>query len=209
MAEFEKIYKCDFAGPLPPPATSMLDKIELHATGIKEFIGKYSGMTFNKGIYRVFPIDQLKKWTTIAEEMFPELKGKILVFSSDWRGQFYAVNAARKDGEQYQIQLLDPATNENLDVPSTFEAFHEVELIEYANEALQVDLFNDWLAKKGVSPAASECVGYVKPLRLGGVDDPSNQEITDMEVYWSFCTQIKQKIEGLPEGTQIGNIDLA
>ncbi|WP_397570086.1 T6SS immunity protein Tdi1 domain-containing protein [Schlesneria sp. T3-172] len=209
MRKFEEVYTCDDAGLATPPETALLDKVELHATGIKSFFDKYSGMTFNKGIFRVFPLDQVKKWTLIAEEMFPELKGKLLVIASDWRGQVYALNTGRKDGDQFQIQLLDPATNENLNVPATFEGFLDVELVDYANESLQVELFEDWIANHGPAPAAKECVAYIKPLRLGGIDDPSNQEITDMEVYWSFSTQIRQQIDGLPEGTRIDRVDLA
>lgn len=34
------------------------------------------------------------------------------------------------------------------------------------------------------------CAGYVIPLFLGGADDITNLEDSDMEVYWNIMTQI-------------------
>lgn len=191
--EFEKHYVRDAAANGPSGNLDIFSKVSAHATGIAEMFAKYAGATFNRGIYRLFPVDQLRKWNGIVAEMFPHLQGKILVFGSDWRGQIYALNATRKENDQYQVQLLDPASKESLNIPATFEGFHNVELVEYPNDSLQVELYEQWLAAKEVSPAASECVGYIKPLRLGGEDSISNQEITDMEVYWSLSTQIWQQ----------------
>lgn len=206
--EFEKQYRRDAAAVAPPGDLAILDHIEPRATGIKDFFAKYSGATFNQGIYRVLPLDELRKWTAIATEMYTHLQGRMLVFASDWRGQLYALNATRKDGDQYQVQLLDPATGESLGIPATFATFHEVELIEYPNDSLQVELYQGWLAAGQAAPQPRECVGYIKPLQLGGRDEMANQEITDMEVYWSFSTQMKQQLDQLAPGTRIEKVDL-
>jgi hypothetical protein len=48
--------------------------------------------------------------------------------------------------------------------------FHEVELVDYANEALAIDFFRDWSARNPqllpLNP--NDCVGYQVPLFLGG-----------------------------------------
>ena len=38
-----------------------------------------------------------------------------------------------------------------------------------------------------------DCVGYKIPLFLGGNDEISNLEITDMEIYWGICGQLITK----------------
>ncbi|WP_425617378.1 T6SS immunity protein Tdi1 domain-containing protein [Anatilimnocola sp. NA78] len=206
--EFEQHYTRDIPAGEPAGNLKILEQIEPHATGIQAFFAKYAGATFNRGLFRILPLDQIRKWTDIATEMFPQYKGKMVVFSSDWRGQLYALNAKRLDGDQYQVQLLDPATSETLNIPATFNSFLNDELVNYPNDSLQVELFQEWLAAGKPAPAANECVAYIKPLRLGGVDDATNQEVTDMEVYWSFETQIQQQIANLPPGTKIDRINI-
>lgn len=191
--DFEKHYRRDAAADGSSQKLSILDQIEPHATGIKEFFAKYSGASFNQGVYRVLALGDLANWSAIAAEMYPQLKGKLLVFASTWRGELFALNAKRKDGDQYQVELLDPASWESLGIPATFSTFHEVELVEYPNDSLQVALYEDWLNAKTTGPGPLECVGYIQPLKLGGKDDIANQEITDMKVYWSFATQLKQQ----------------
>lgn len=206
--EFEKHYRRDTPVASTAVDTKLLDKIEPHAAGIKAFFAQYSGATFNGGLYRVLTVGELTKWTAVASAMFPDLQGKILVFATDWRGQFYAINSQRKEGSQYQVQLLDPATGESLGIPASFASFHEAELVEYPEDSLQVSLFQAWVAEMSVVPSSRQCVGYIKPLTLGGIDETANQEITDMEVYWSLNTQLQQKIARLPDGTSIDKIDL-
>jgi len=80
--------------------------------------------------------------------------------------------------------------------------------VSFGNEALALDVYQEWLDAGGQPPESRECIGYIKPLLLGGKDEPANQEVTDMEVYWSLCTQLKQRIDQLPDGTRINRIDL-
>lgn len=205
---FEQHYRADANTARPATNLGILEKLETHATGIKDFFSRYSGATFNRGVYRIVPLDQLRKFISLAEAMHPELKGKIVVFGSDWRGQFYALDARRTAGDQYQVLLLDPATREVLNVPSTFASFHNEEIVEYPEDALQTTLFQEWLAAGQAAPQANECVGYIKPLVLGGQDDPTNQEVTDLEVYWSFLSQIHDQVANLPPGTKIDKLQL-
>jgi hypothetical protein len=205
---FEEHYKRDGAAAAQGVDVGTLEKIEAHASGIKAFFTKYSGATFNNGLYRVLPADQIKKWTKIVEALYPQYKGKIVTFASDWFGRVFALDATRVEGGQYQVVLLDPAAGDALDIPCSFASFHNEELCDYPNEALEAENYGQWITAKGVAPKSNECVGYIKPLVLGGVDDIPNQEITDMEVYWSICTQIKQQVDKLPEGTKIDKIEL-
>jgi hypothetical protein len=203
---FETKYQADANTVQPATGLGILEKLEAHATGIQDFFRKYNGATFNQGLYRLVALDQLRKLTGLAEAMHPELKGKIVVFGTDWRGQFYALDARRQDNGQYQVILLDPATKEILNVPATFASFHHEEIVEYPEDALQTTLYQQWLDAQQVAPQAHECVGYIKPLVLSGQDDMANQEITDLEVYWSLLAQIHEQVANLPPGTKIDQI---
>jgi hypothetical protein len=48
-----------------------------------------------------------------------------------------------------------------------------------------------------------ECVGYRKPLFLGGADNLTNVEMLDLDVYWTLTAQLIAKTRGLPAGTKI------
>jgi hypothetical protein len=49
-------------------------------------------------------------------------------------------------------------------------------------------------------------VGYRVPLFLGGSDTLENLEVTDLDVYWTICGQLRLAAAQLPEGTAIKGI---
>ncbi len=55
----------------------------------------------------------------------------------------------------------------------------------------------------------TECVGYRKPLFLGGQDVIDNLEISDMEVYWSLCGQLLGRVRNLPNGARVGHLGIS
>ena len=75
--------------------------------------------------------------------------------------------------------------------------------------------FHDWI--NAYAPELPldmrECVGYRVPLFLGGTDDVSNLERSDLAVYWSLCGQLRTRTVELPPGTAIhgvsGDVDSA
>ncbi|HIF6190235.1 TPA: T6SS immunity protein Tdi1 domain-containing protein [Vibrio parahaemolyticus] len=104
--------------------------------------------------------------------------------------------------------MFEPGTGEALEIPVNFAQFHEDELVNYTNEALAVEFFSEWLATGNEPPASSQCVGYKKPLFLGGADIVANLELIDLEVYWGISGQLLEKVRGLPPGTPISNITI-
>jgi hypothetical protein len=186
----------------------ILKGLEAKAPGITAFFQQYSGTTFLGGMYRVHKASEIKKWTAAAEEMFPDLVKKIACFSSDWMGRQYAVDARRVGGGQFQVLQLDCSVAETFLVPCGFQQFHDEELATNRDQDLALPTWEDWLARGNPPPAAHECVGYSKPLFMGGEDDMANMEITDQEVYWSMSAQIWQQVKDLPPGTQIEGIEI-
>jgi hypothetical protein len=99
--------------------------------------------------------------------------------------------------------MFEPGTGEVLNIPSNIESFHDKELIEFAEAALAVGFYQEWLASGGVVPAYIQCIGYKRALFLGGTDDVSNLEVSDLDVYWHIFGQLITKCNGLPVGTRV------
>jgi hypothetical protein len=170
---------------------------------------KWGGTSFNRGIYRLVYSEDLPKWTLIAESAFPEFAGRLIPFGFDWLGRMFALDHQRHIDGVPAVNLLEPGTGEVLMTPCTAESFHEVELIEYCEAALAKSFFESWLNAGGCPPMSTQCVGYRKPLFLGGSDTVSNLELTDLTVYWGIAEQLLQKTRGLPIGTVIGGVEIS
>ena len=104
--------------------------------------------------------------------------------------------------------MFEPGTGEALEIPCNIETFHESELIQYREEALAESFYQHWLDDGGMQPAITQCVGYKKPLFLGGRDTVDNLEVADLDVYWTVSAQLIQKTRGLPLGASIGKITI-
>lgn len=99
--------------------------------------------------------------------------------------------------------MFEPGTGEALQVPANVRTFHEVDVREDEDAALAANLYAGWRDSGGAEPAYDQCIGYKKPLFLGGEDDISNQELSDLEVYWHIMGQLIAKVKGLPPGTPV------
>jgi len=82
--------------------------------------------------------------------------------------------------------MFEPGTGEALEIPVPFSRFHDEELVDYTEEALARSFFYQWQRSGGPAPTVSECVGYQRPLFLGGKDTVANLEISDLDVYWTI-----------------------
>lgn len=68
-----------------------------------------------------------------------------------------------------------------------------------------IDLIAD-LKQKERHLQEKQVYSYIKHPLLGGKYQPSNFELTDMEVHFSIYGQLLQKIKNLPNGTSIGTV---
>ena len=155
------------------------DKCRLDS--VEEFHKELDGKSFLNGMYRLFRKDQLSKWTQIVESSFPAYRGTIEVFGFDWLGQIFAINKNTQT-----VLWFQPGTGEVLDIPDDFISFHEVEIIEYPEDALVSRYFDLWFKQNNYILKHNECVGYKVPLYLNGEDALDNLEVSDMEVYWEI-----------------------
>jgi hypothetical protein len=135
----------------------------------------------------------MRSWTQTVESAFPSYRGRIACFGFDWLGRIFALDL-RSEGAQSSVLMIEPGTGESFEIPTSFADFHNIELVEYAADALSKPFFDEWIAGGGESPRVTECIGYRVPLFLGGSDTVENLEKVDLDVYWHLHGQLIQKI---------------
>jgi len=160
------------------------------------------------GAYRQHRPEDADRFTELAIRAFPDFAERIECFGTDWLGRQFATDRGRLVDGEPQVLMLEPGTGEALEIPVGICAFHQEELVHEADAAVAYSFFNQWLETGGRVPEYDQCVGYKKPLYIGGVDDLSNLEMVDFDVYWTVSAQLLAKVRGLPVGTQIGDISI-
>ena len=167
-----------------------------------------SPKNFLDGAYRLHRSDDIARFTAIAAEAFPEYANRITCFGADWLGTQFATDEERVDGSERLVLMLEPGTGKVLEIPSTYDAFHSNLLVYEPDAVAAYSFYKDWVKSGGSEPKYNQCVGYRKPLFLGGSDDLTNLEICDFEVYWSINAQLLAQVRDLPRGTVIGNVTI-
>ena len=173
-------------------------------TSIDNLINELGGKSFNHGIYRICNTKNMNNITSICEEYFPKLKNRILAFSYDWLGRVFCIQKK----EPNIILLIEPGAGDALEIPGNIDRFHNEVLVQYANEALAKDFYEEWYSKTNTSPKYSTCIGYKIPLFLNGADEITNLEEIDFEVYFSICSQLWNKTRNLKSGQSIKSITI-
>lgn len=178
------------------------------ARGYAEFAAAFAGASFAGGLYRTHDaLSGPRAWAAVREG-FPELAHRACPFGYDWLGRQFALDAERVENGQRLVLLIEPGTGESLEIPVSFEAFHEAELVDYADAALATEFFEALADKhpEWIPIARDACIGYRVPLFLGGQDVVDNLEVTDLDVYWSICGQLRLGALKLPPGTTISGV---
>lgn len=189
-----------------PPAgdSSGFVTVEKHSPGFIAFMQQHGGGMFDRGAYRLQTLSEILHGNDMVCEAFPQYRDKVVCFGFDWLGRCFALDATRQRDGELLVVLLEPGTGEALKAPVTFSEFHDVELIEYPNESLATDFFESYLTKGGAPPRRNECIGYQKPLFLGGGDTVDNLQKCDLRVYWSVNAQLLANLRTHPNDNQPG-----
>jgi len=153
-------------------------------------LNQLGGMEFGNGIIRIIKESDLKKWSSMIDDAFPDFKGMYKLFAYDWLGSFFAIDL--RGGKQFKILMFEIGTHDVLEIPSTLEQFFDKEVVENADACLASDFFKEYLLNSE-KPSYYRCAGYKIPLFLGGKDSISNLEDSDIDVYWSIMTQVWRK----------------
>src|SRR5215475_8962469 len=94
------------------------------------------GKTFNHGLYRVLRPDQITAARQAMEGVFPQYRGRIVPFAFDWLGRHFASDRARTENGQPQVLMLEVGAGEAMEIPAPVLDFHNVELVDYTDDAL-------------------------------------------------------------------------
>lgn len=206
---FEAFESCFKPDPYPPLSTDGQFIEHPMEPLLAPFFSQYGGISFNNGLYRVMsPVTQTQAhhFVALAFSMYSQ---RIACFGYDWLGRIFALDSARQEDGAPGVVMFEPGFGEVLEVPCNLQSFHKRELIEYRNEALSEDGHGKWLESGGEAPKQNQCIGYKKPLFLGGKDTFDNLELSDLDVYWTIFGQLIDQIRGLPPGTPIGKISIS
>ncbi len=176
--------------------------------GLAEILAELGGQTFNHGVFRVFRADQIPAAVQAMEAMFPQYRGRLLPFAFDWLGRHFALDLAKGENGHPQILMLEVGTGQAMIIPVPVMDFLNVELVEYAADALATSFWQEWRSLNPADLAFTDCVGYKVPLFLGGTDVVANLEVSDMSVYIELCSQLRNKTRKLPPGQSIGSVTL-
>lgn len=187
----------------------VMPSMALYADGqLRELLTSHGGNSFNQGLYRIISFGDVAYWSNLVLSAFPSFSGRVTCFGVDWLGRVFGTDSARLEDMRPGVVMLEPGTGEALEIPCNIESFHENELIQYQEAALAVGFYRQWRARGGALPDNTQCIGYKKPLFLGGSDTVDNLELSDLDVYWTISAELIQKTKGLPPGASIGKVSV-
>lgn len=172
---------------------------------LDELLATFGGTSVNGGLYRfVLPGDVGAVWRDRIAIAFPEFRECATCFGFDWLGRAFALDSSRTENGRAAVLMFDVGAGEALEIPANLKSFHDTELVEYTDVALAENFHREWLRSGGAEPGFDQCVGYRKPLFLGGADELDNLELCDLDVYWHVTGQLRAKTRGVPVGTRLG-----
>ncbi|MDP9440902.1 MAG: DUF1851 domain-containing protein [Actinomycetota bacterium] len=183
----------------------------LEVDGFADLMGRAAGCRFEQGLYRLHDARGAARADELVAKAFPEFARRSRCFGVDWLGRQFALDVGRVEDSEPLVLMLEPGTGEALEIPASFVSFHDEELVDFANEALAREFFEQWAEVNSMllPLAAGHCVGYRVPLFLGGTDDVSNLELIDLDVYWTLCGQLRHGVRRMPAGTTIGQLTIS
>jgi len=176
---------------------------------LRAFLDHHAGTVLHNGMYRVVTAETRKMGQEFIREAFAHRVGRVEVFGYSWLGNMFCLDSERIEGGARGVLLLEPGTGEELEIPANLTTFHEVELVQEPEAALAKELFDGWTALGGPAPGVGQCIGYKKPLFLGGADEVGNLEVSDLDVYWTISAQLIRQVRGLPKGTKINRVTIS
>ncbi len=163
--------------------------IALPDTEFQELIHEQGGRCVQKGLFRIFTSEQSEQWTALVCDTFDALEGEVVAFGMDWMGRLFA-----KQIHQPVIVMADSEKGEFYTMENSLEGFFNEDLVEYAEDTLQIARFEAWNTK-GITLNSDEAVGYVKPLKNGGEERVENMQVMDAVLHW-------ERNKSLHESTQ-------
>lgn len=184
---------------------SAIARDQLKTSFLNDLFTEFGGNTYEGGIFRVHNFGSSFFWTHTIKNYFKDQNSiEFNCFGFDWMGRQYGIDATNA-----LILMFDPATGEKFELEQSINGFFNIDLVEYKSDTLASDTFYHLEGLHNNNLPFSKCLGFKKPLFLGGEDSLENYELVDMEVFWELSYQLYCKAKGLPVGTIIEKIDIS
>ena len=172
-------------------------------TELENLFQECGGTTVNRGLYRVHTAKSCIFWSEILNNYFADYGGKIYPFGFDWLGRQYSIKISNKK----VIMMFDPSTIEGYEIEEDIVSFHNRDMVVNRDETVSENAFDFFLKELAVNKIAyDECIAHKVPLFLGGTDDVSNFQVSNVEVHWEMQYQIYNQVKNLPPGTKINSV---
>ena len=171
--------------------------------------GRWGGASFNSGLYRVHTESSSRSATAALKPYLGEAWNDAIAFAFDWLGRNFAVSPRLWSAQNPLVYLVDLGEGAAFELPASPADLHDRELVEYADDVVAANWFSQWrAAHNGRSLEFTQCVGFRRPLFLGGTDGDDNLEVIDVDVYWSLTSQLYGKTKDLPVGTSVAGVTI-
>ena len=157
-----------------------------------DFLVQLGGKMFGGGIFNSFSYSNIKQWEEIVSKAYPSLENQFKLFGYDWLGRCFGLDLSEEAAGN--VLMFEIGTNDVLEIPCSFKDFLNQEIPLQTEACLAKSFFEEWIRFSNVKPKYGRCASYKIPLFLGGEDDVSNLEDSDMEVYWEVMLQIAAQL---------------
>lgn len=175
--------------------------------GLANFMHKFSGNSFNRGLYRVLNSAELRTCANRVNAIFPEYEGRICPIAFDWLNRVYCADFERTENANPLLLLFSHFADEVLQIPACIQDFHDEILTATGDQVLEAGLFNSFLDDQHrTSLSRNECAAMVVPLFMGGPFRIENMTVGDVQLDWDFTSQLLTESRSLPAGTPISNV---
>jgi hypothetical protein len=198
---YQKFLECN-----PVEHLSRLDedvRLFNYPPDLTQLFRECGGVSIRRGLYRVHTRESSYKWSQLFKEYFYDLQGVICPFGFDWLGRHYCLSSIKAG----LIYMFDPSTLQRFNLELTLDHFHNVDLVDKRDDVVSENAYSSFRNELSIQMISFEnCLATKVPLFLGGVDEPSNYQVSNMEVYWDFQFQVYEQIKNLPLGTKINSV---
>ncbi len=161
--------------------------------GAAELVHRFGGTSFNRGLYRILPVENMDRWNQVAWQTWPNLDARFWVIAIDWHGRLYGIDysTAERDERGWCMSGLVPHSGKHGEFGDDLIGFHDIRLVDRMNGAISSGYFAEWLEAGGDEPAFDQCVNQKIPYFLGGcADEVDDLELSDLDVYWHLSSQL-------------------
>lgn len=169
---------------------------------VQELLQAIGGLSFNRGLYRTHLLKDVPDWNATIGNAWSETAGKVCCFGYDWEGRQFALYGSST------VLQFSAGDLEMVEIPGDIDAFHNQVLADMAEPALAVAFYEAWKGSGGAVPMHDECIGYKRPLFLGGTDWIDNLELIDLDVYWTVSAPVIARARSVGVGGRLGKLEI-